>query len=214
MVDRRVSARRYILAGDCMEGEPLLVGIIPVGNVAPLPMRKVMRGIQDALKTAAIHQDMTSHIQCGLIVDPPLNLPATAYDEKRGSYLTDPFFNLARDVKDTTDKHLRREGKSIFKALVITNVPLHSNSFNISVYGEADINGSLAVVSTAQLTKGARTALLTERTVKECAHELGHTMGLRHCENKKCVMSLSSDLYDVDSKTKFFCDSCAQSLTF
>ena len=197
-----------------MEGESLLVGIIPVGNVTPLPMQEVMLCIQDVLKTAAAYQDLRSHIQCGLIVTPSLNIPATAYNEGRGSYLTDPFFNLARDVRDATDKRLKRVGKSLFKALVITNVSLHSNSFNISVYGEADINGSLAVVSTAQLAKGARSALLTERTVKECAHELGHTMGLRHCEDKKCVMSLSSDLYDVDNKTKFFCDRCAETLNF
>jgi len=197
-----------------MGREPLLVGVVPVGNLAQLPLQDVMLGIQDVLKTAALHQDMRSHIQCGLIVASSLPLPKIAYQEGRGTYLTDPFFNLAREVKDATDKRLKAGGRTLFKALTITSVPLHSNAFNISVYGEADINGSLAVVSTALLSRGARSALLTERTVKECAHELGHTMGLRHCDNKSCVMSLSSDLYDVDNKDKYYCDTCAGMLNF
>lgn len=195
-----------------MAGSSLLIGIVPVGNVSKIPMQDVMLGIQDVLITAAAHQGMPTHIRCGMVVDTPLPPPAIAWNDDKKKYNTDPFFNLAREIKDTTDRRLRITGSELFKALAVTNVELYSNTFNVSVYGEADINGCLAVVSTALLSKGARPLVLTERTIKECAHELGHTMGLRHCDDKRCVMSLSSDLYDVDNKTRYFCDSCAKSL--
>ena len=36
-----------------------------------------------------------------------------------------------------------------------------------------------------------REDLLRERLVKEAAHELGHTFGLRHCADWRCVMASS-----------------------
>ena len=79
-----------------MEGEQLLVGIIPVGNLAQLPMQDVMLGIQDVLRTAGLHQKLRSHIRCGLIVSMPLPIPKIAWNDDRKKHNTDPFFNLAR----------------------------------------------------------------------------------------------------------------------
>lgn len=54
--------------------------------------------------------------------------------------------------------------------------------------------------------------LFKERLIKEIIHELGHTMGLPHCENKKCVMVFSNSIEDVDAKEKDFCKYCAKAL--
>ena len=43
------------------------------------------------------------------------------------------------------------------------------------------------------------------RVKKEVFHELSHLYGLGHCINKKCVMSFSNSLYEVDEKTFKFC---------
>ena len=51
-----------------------------------------------------------------------------------------------------------------------------------------------------------------ERLVKECMHELGHTFGLEHCHNRKCVMSFSNSIIDVDHKLAAFCSSCSLKL--
>ena len=51
-----------------------------------------------------------------------------------------------------------------------------------------------------------------ERLVKECMHELGHTFGLEHCRNRKCVMSFSNSVIDVDHKLAAFCLSCSSKL--
>jgi archaemetzincin len=39
-------------------------------------------------------------------------------------------------------------------------------------------------------------------------HELGHTFGLIHCDQARCVMTRSVNVLDVDAKTASFCEDC------
>ena len=81
------------------------------------------------------------------------------------------------------------------------------------VFGEAQLDGNCAVVSTARLHEEfygmpARHDLLRERLVKEAAHELGHTFGLRHCNDWRCVMASSHAVERLDVKGAEFCKAC------
>jgi archaemetzincin len=81
------------------------------------------------------------------------------------------------------------------------------------VFGEAQVGGPAAVVSTARLGltydgQPAPPALYEGRLVKECLHELGHTFGLVHCADGACVMSRSNSVLDVDRKRAAFCREC------
>ncbi len=81
------------------------------------------------------------------------------------------------------------------------------------VFGEAQLEGGCAVVSTARLREEfyglpPREDLLHERLVKEAVHELGHTLGLRHCENWQCVMASSYAVERIDVKDAEFCAPC------
>lgn len=81
------------------------------------------------------------------------------------------------------------------------------------VFGEAQLDGNCAVVSTARLHEEfygmpAREELLRERLFKEAVHELGHTFGLRHCQDWRCVMTSSHAVERVDVKTGDFCKAC------
>jgi len=79
------------------------------------------------------------------------------------------------------------------------------------VYGEAQLGGRCAVVSTARLGRppgGAGPDLSATRLAKECVHELGHTFGLVHCDAARCVMSRSVNLASVDGKSTTFCNDC------
>jgi archaemetzincin len=70
------------------------------------------------------------------------------------------------------------------------------------VFGEAQLAGRTAVVSTARL---ARSPL---RLQKEAIHELGHTFGLLHCRTARCAMGRSASLRDVDAKGSALCPDC------
>jgi archaemetzincin len=81
------------------------------------------------------------------------------------------------------------------------------------VFGEAQLDGNCAVVSTARLKEEfyglpRRQELLRERLLKEAVHELGHTFGLRHCADWRCVMTSSHAVERLDVKGAEFCRAC------
>jgi archaemetzincin len=81
------------------------------------------------------------------------------------------------------------------------------------VFGEAQLEGNCAIVSTARLKDEfyglpPRPDLLKERLFKESAHEIGHTFGLRHCDDWSCVMASSHAVEVLDVKGADFCREC------
>jgi archaemetzincin len=81
------------------------------------------------------------------------------------------------------------------------------------VFGEAQLEGDCAIVSTARLREEfyglpPRLDLLKERLLKEAAHEIGHTFGLRHCADWSCVMASSHAVEVLDVKSAEFCKTC------
>jgi archaemetzincin len=82
------------------------------------------------------------------------------------------------------------------------------------VYGQAQLNGPAAVVSVARLRQEyyglpANPQLFLLRVRKELLHEVGHTLGLTHCPDGLCTMTLSTNIHQLDQKSAEFCPSCA-----
>jgi archaemetzincin len=85
------------------------------------------------------------------------------------------------------------------------------------VFGEAQLEGNCATVSLARLREEAYgmpacEELLRERLLKEAVHELGHTFGLRHCADWRCVMTSSHGVERLDVKGVEFCTACRKSV--
>ncbi|MFW6105190.1 MAG: archaemetzincin family Zn-dependent metalloprotease [Chloroflexota bacterium] len=100
----------------------------------------------------------------------------------------------------------------------IADVDLYVPRLNF-VFGEADILSGTAIVSLYRLRQeyyglAPDEALFMERAAKEVVHELGHTFGLGHCPNNKCVMHFSNSLADTDLKEANFCSSCRPKIIF
>lgn len=81
------------------------------------------------------------------------------------------------------------------------------------VFGEAQLNGVGALVSTFRLRNEfyglvPNEKLFHERIVKELVHELGHTFGLVHCPDYNCVMHSSTYVEDTDLKQARYCPNC------
>jgi archaemetzincin len=79
------------------------------------------------------------------------------------------------------------------------------------VFGEAQLGGRAALVSTARLYEDVELygpRLFVERLGKEAVHEVGHAFGLVHCASEGCVMGRSPAVREVDEKTSELCEEC------
>jgi archaemetzincin len=81
------------------------------------------------------------------------------------------------------------------------------------VFGEAQMGGAAAVVSTHRLHQEfyglpQDEELFRDRLLKEAVHELGHTLDLRHCEDYRCAMASSHSVEWIDLKDAALCASC------
>ncbi|MBD3315254.1 MAG: archaemetzincin family Zn-dependent metalloprotease [Chitinivibrionales bacterium] len=81
------------------------------------------------------------------------------------------------------------------------------------VFGQASLRGGCAFVALARLRnsfwgKPPDDSLFALRVVKEIVHELGHTWGLPHCADPKCVMHFSNTIADTDRKGPAYCAIC------
>lgn len=98
------------------------------------------------------------------------------------------------------------------KVILLVNVDLFVPVFTY-LFGEAQLNGKLSIVSTFRLyeefyTGRTNDKLFYKRVLKEVLHELGHNFGLIHCENWNCVMHSSAGIEEVDVKGEFYCKKC------
>lgn len=125
-----------------------------------------------------------------------------AYDRKRRQYgSTEILHGLVERCPADAVKVLGITEKDLF-------IPMLS-----FLFGQAQVGGKYALVSVARLRSEfyhlpAQRGLLLERASKESLHELGHAFGLVHCPEPDCVMSLSTNLSQVDRKRKEYCVGC------
>ncbi|MGA7614844.1 MAG: archaemetzincin family Zn-dependent metalloprotease [Thermoanaerobaculia bacterium] len=81
------------------------------------------------------------------------------------------------------------------------------------VFGEAQLGGVAGVVSYHRLRQTfygleEELPLLTGRLLKEAIHETGHMLGLRHCDDYRCVMASAHSVELIDVKEPRFCPAC------
>jgi archaemetzincin len=121
-------------------------------------------------------------------------------------------------------KRIKREflNKEFFRILGILDESIYSKKRDF-IFGLANMRSGVALISLTPLKEKfyKETGTLyrkyetekdvEERILKEAIHELGHTFGLKHCNNL-CVMRFSNSLRETDEKSPEFCNSCLKFL--
>jgi archaemetzincin len=130
--------------------------------------------------------------------------PRHAYDPKRRQHASGTILRWLVETGPRGGKVLGVTDRDLF-------IPILTY-----VFGEAQLGGAAAIVSTARLAEDADAVgrqVLVERLAKEAVHEVGHAFGLVHCGTEGCVMSRSPAVREVDEKSSLPCAECRARLS-
>lgn len=146
------------------------------------------------------------HSPVSWLNDPPREFPDTFDVSRNQYYSTGIIANLLKQFSGHDGKVLGVTSGDLF-------VPVLTY-----VFGEAQLDGTIAVVSTCRLDERlygfpANKELFDRRVLKEAVHELGHTFGLVHCLEWECVMRSSTAVEEIDTKSHQFCPACRERLS-
>jgi archaemetzincin len=145
---------------------------------------------------------LVSYFNVGVDVLQGAKIPQEAFNQQRGQYYSTVILTKLELMKSAPGE----------KMLGLVDEDLYIPSRNF-VLGEADPVGKSAVVSLFRLKRENYEMLdeekvLFSRILKEAIHHLGHLWGFKDCRNPKCVMYLTDNVIEVDSKGAKFCDNC------
>jgi archaemetzincin len=163
--------------------------LLPVGKVQVLLLRDLCAAISRSLD-----------VDCEIA--PYVLDPTPCYHPERQQYHSSEILQRMQALVRPQD----------WRFLAIADVDLYIPILKY-VFGEAQIAGPCAVVSIHRLRQefyglDRDDDLLRQRLLKESVHELGHTLGLRHCQDYRCVMASSHAVEWIDLRETTLCDSC------
>lgn len=169
------------------------IGILQIGKINP----EIIQRIQENLRM------IFPKTTCVIILK-KLPIPEETFDKTRDQYFSEA---ILRKIQEYAEKE-----EALNRVLGIVDVDIFVPELNF-VFGEAECPGKAALISLWRLKpefygEAPNTELFLERTTKEAVHELGHTLGLRHCSNPFCVMYFSNSIFDTDRKQSLFCNKC------
>ena len=181
----------YSFTREMMLVNGLNIALVPVGAVDPAILSQ-------------LRDDLVGIFAADIAIYPAVPLGREHVVRERGQYVADDILGDLSSIVSGPETAL----------LGITGADLFSPGMNF-VFGIA--TAGRALISVFRLRpefdgKGPDPELFRRRVLTESVHELGHALGLQHCEYPGCVMYFSNWIGDTDRKGPGFCFRCARAL--
>ena len=169
------------------------IGVLPVGQVDEVTLQRICEGLMKTFPDTAC-----------VVVDANPPLREETFDKNRRQYQSHMILSEVQSYA--------AQNPSLNRVLGVVDADIFVPELNF-VFGEAACPGKAALISLWRLRPESYgdapdRELFLERAVKEAVHEVGHTLGLRHCSRPSCVMHFSNSIADTDIKQSVFCDRC------
>lgn len=127
--------------------------------------------------------------------------PAYAFNKDRNQYHSNAIMRRLATLLEPANRFI----------LGLTDVDLFVPDSPF-IFGEADREAKVAVVSIARLRQNADLDQLRRRTQVEVVHQTGHLLGLSYCDDPRCVMFFATSVGDCDRKSVQLCNVCRNEL--
>ena len=172
--------------------EERVVRLVPLGDVEP--------GL-----LSAVGEAISARVNAKVEIAPREELPVDALYKPRKRWRAEKLLEF-----------LESKSNGAWKVVGVTNQEISTTKGKILDWGIAGlgtIGGRSCVVSAYLYKKYSKTQPVMLRRFADCAvHELGHTLGMPHCESKGCVMAdaKGNAIKSSDESSGEYCEPCRQ----
>lgn len=138
------------------------------------------------------------------------DLPDSAFYTPRKRYKARKLLNFLNDIKPS----------NCDKIIGLTTQDISTPKGRIDdsgIMGLAYLGGESCVVSTFRISRGKPSkAKIRERLAKVSLHEIGHTLGIPHCNNSPICMlnDAKGTIKTIDREEIFLCPSCREKISY
>lgn len=185
----------------------VLLGIVACEN-KPDNILLVPLGSIDSSQLQVIASEVETRFDATVQIGDEIPLPPETYYPPRNRYRADKLISFLKSTYPGYDRVMGITTKDIS-----TSKGEHEDW---GIMGLAYRPGRSCVISTFRIKRGVQSQPhFTDRLIKVCLHELGHTYGRDHCKaDAACLMQdAAGKVITIDRTISSFCETCRRKLS-